>query len=273
MGNRRRITIAIVLVAIAALSFAVIGSWAASPDTYDGSMQTLEDVQGQALAMTASATALATAAALVPGDATSPIANKLMDLSGYMVLVYVFITLEKYLLTLTGGLAFKILIPLGLILIVFAVTCFSSKETMWNFMTKLAAKMIIAALLFWALVPVSLLVTNVINDTYDYAYSDEAASEIEEDSSGFSLGAKVSEKIDELEDAMNKLIEGIAVMIVTTCVIPICVLLLFLLIIRSVTGLNFAMPSVAKLPKASKIVGKLTDSDDDDIDDMDDLID
>ena len=255
MGIRKRITIAIVLVVIAALSFAVIGSWAASPDTYYGSMQTLDDVQGQALAMTASATGLATVAAMVPGDTTTPIANKLMDLSGYMVLVYVFITLEKYLLTLTGGLAFKILIPLGLILIAFAVTCFSSKETMWNFMTKLAAKMIIAALLFWALVPVSLLVTNVINDTYDYAYSDEAAGEIEEDSSGFSLGAKVSEKIDELEDAMNKLIEGIAVMIVTTCVIPICVLLLFLLIIRSVTELNFTMPSVAKLPKASKMRG------------------
>ena len=263
MGIRKRITIAIVLVVIAAISFAAIGSWAASPDTYDGSMQTLEDVQGQALAMTASATGLATAAALVPGDATSPIANKLMDLSGYMVLVYVFITLEKYLLTLTGSLAFKILIPLGLLAFAFAVAFFYGKETLWNITTKVATKMILAAFLFWALVPASLWVTNVINDTYDYAYSDEAAGEIEEDSSGFSLGAKVSEKIDELEDAMNKLIEGIAVMIVTTCVIPICVLLLFLLIIRSVTGLNFAMPSVAKFPKTSKIVGKLTDSDED----------
>ena len=273
MGNRRRITIAIVLVVIAAISFAAVGSWAASPDTYDGSMQTLEDVQGQALAMTASATGLATVAAMVPGDTTTPIANKLMDLSGYMVIVYVFITLEKYLLTLTGSLAFKILIPIGLLLIAIAYAFLSRSEKLGTFMVKLAAKMIVVALLFWALVPASLWVTNVINDTYDYAYSDEAAGEIEEDSSGFSLGSKVSEKIDELEDAMNKLIEGIAVMIVTTCVIPICVLLLFLLIIRSVTGLNFAMPSVAKLPKASKIVGKLTDSDDDDIDDMDDLID
>ena len=99
MGIRKRITIAIILVVIAAISFAVIGSWAASPDTYEGSMQTLENVQGQALAMTASATGLATVAAMVPGDTTTPIANKLMDLSGYMVIVYVFITLEKYLLT------------------------------------------------------------------------------------------------------------------------------------------------------------------------------
>ena len=255
METRRRITIAIVLVVIAALSFTVGGSIASSPDTYDGSMQTLDDVQGQALAMTASATGLATVAAMVPGDTTTPIANKLMDLSGYMVIVYVFITLEKYLLTLTGSLAFKILIPLGLLLIAIAYAFLSRSEKLGTFMVKLAAKMIVVALLFWALVPASLWVTNVINDTYDYAYSDEAAGEIEEDSSGFSLGAKVSEKIDELEDAMNKLIEGIAVMIVTTCVIPICVLLLFLLIIRSVTGLNFAMPSVAKLPKASKMRG------------------
>ena len=268
MGIRKRITIAIVLVVIAALSFAVIGSWAASPDTYDGSMQTLEDVQGQALAMTASATGLATVAAMVPGDTTTPIANKLMDLSGYMVIVYVFITLEKYLLTLTGSLAFKILIPIGLLLIAIAYAFLSRSEKLGTFMVKLAAKMIVVALLFWALVPASLWVTNVINDTYDYAYSDEAAGEIEEDSSGFSLGAKVSEKIDELEDAMNKLIEGIAVMIVTTCVIPICVLLLFLLIIRSVTGLNFTMPSVAKLPKASKMRGGVKKSDDDDLENL-----
>ncbi len=255
MQTRKRITIAIVLVVIAAISFALVGSWAASPDSYQGSMQTLEDVQGQALAMTASATGLATVAAMVPGDTTTPIANKLMDLSGYMVIVYVFITLEKYLLTLTGTLAWKILIPIGLLLIAIAYAFLSNKEKMANFAIKLAAKMIIVALLFWVLVPASLWVTNVINDTYDYAYSDEAAGEIEEDSSGFSLGSKVSEKVEDLEESLNKLIEGVAVMIVTTCVIPICVLLLFMLIIRSVTGLDFAMPSMAKLPKASKLRG------------------
>ena len=68
------------------------------------------------LELTGTATALATGAAAIPGDATTPIANKLADVAGYMVIVYAVIIIEKYLLTITGYIAFKILFPIGCIL-------------------------------------------------------------------------------------------------------------------------------------------------------------
>ncbi len=76
----------------------------------------MNELQKKALELTGTATALATGAAAIPGDATTPIANKLADVAGYMVIVYAVIIIEKYLLTITGYIAFKILFPIGCIL-------------------------------------------------------------------------------------------------------------------------------------------------------------
>ena len=63
-------------------------------------METLDSIENKAIVMTGTSIALATAAALVPGDATTPIANKLADVAGYMVIVSAAIVIEKYLLAL-----------------------------------------------------------------------------------------------------------------------------------------------------------------------------
>ena len=60
----------------------------------------------------------------------------------------------------------------------------------------------------------------------------------------------------EFQNSLNKMIEGVAVMIVTTCIIPLCVLILFLWIVKNVTGLKITVPSLKKLPKASRLLKK-----------------
>ena len=286
-----RVVKVVVFILLAAIVFFGFGGWATSVDTYDGCMETLQEIQGKAMGMTATATGLATVAAAVPGETTTPIANKLMDLAGYMVIVYVFITLEKYLLTLTGFLAFKILIPVGLLLCGGRFLLRNNWERVSNGFLQIAVKLIVLGLLLWALVPASLWTTDMIQNTYEEAYSNDAATlemaedvtetentaeEVEEENEssfwGFldnakekaselvdKAGGAVEEKLGEWEVEMNRMIEGVAVMIVTTCVIPICVLLLFLLIVRTVTGLNFSIPSVRHLPKMSKAVRGQTD--------------
>ena len=57
--------------------------------------------------------------------------------------------------------------------------------------------------------------------------------------------------MEEFENALNKMIEGVAVMIVTTCVIPICVLLLFLWIVQVITGVKIS-PNVVKQKRLVK---------------------
>ena len=139
-----------------------------------------------------------------------------------------------------------------------------------------------------------MLVTNIINDTYDMSYgveteleegvlesideieAEEKAAEKsgEEEKEDFSIKnlwnnivdktsdvtetvkGKVSDGAVEFQNSLNKMIEGVAVMIVTTCIIPLCVLILFLWIVKTVAGLNFAMPGLKKLPKASRLLKK-----------------
>ena len=80
-------------------------------------IQSLDDKKTTALELTAAATAASAAITLIPGDAGTPIADKLADLSSYFLIVVCAIYLEKYLVTITGLAAFKLLIPIGCILL------------------------------------------------------------------------------------------------------------------------------------------------------------
>ena len=103
--------------AVGCISFFAVAPWAENPANYPKTIEMLDSIENKAIVMTGTSIALATAAALVPGDATTPIANKLADVAGYMVIVYAAIVIEKYLLALTGSLTFKLLIPLALLLL------------------------------------------------------------------------------------------------------------------------------------------------------------
>ena len=62
-------------------------------------IQSLDDKKTTALELTAAATAASAAITLIPGDAGTPIADKLADLSSYFLIVVCAIYLEKYLVT------------------------------------------------------------------------------------------------------------------------------------------------------------------------------
>ena len=288
----KKIICIIICVAIGAASFFWAAPKAQNPESYEKTIETLDSLENKALVMTASSTALATAAALVPGDVTTPIANKLADVAGYMVIVYIAIIIEKYLLAMTGLVAFKILLPIALAAI--GISFFLKGETGKVTLRRLACKLAVLGILLWALVPTSALVTNIINDTYDMSYSTESKLEEEvlksvdeieaeekeaessdkEEKEDFSIKnlwnnivdktsdvtetvkGKVSDGAVEFQNSLNKMIEGVAVMIVTTCIIPLCVLILFLWIVKNVTGLNITVPSLKKLPKASRLLKK-----------------
>ena len=274
----------VLALAIAVTSFFGVSKWASDPKTYDGTMETLNELQNKALGLTASATALATGAAAIPGDATTPIANKLVDVAGYTVIVYVAIILEKYLLTLMGMVAFKFLIPIGMIALVISIVLLNDR---WKqIVNQLAMKFMVMGILLWILVPVSAMTTNIINETYaSVRLSPETIQEVKEDElsaaeqeeeetteelskwdqffSKFteiadSAKDKVDTNVKKFQNGLNTIIEGIAVMIVTTCVIPIGVLFLFLWIIRTVTGIQISTGGVGSrlLPKKKEENGK-----------------
>lgn len=283
---KKKLINSVILIVIAGILFFGVSKWATSVDSYAKILDTLNSLQKKALALTGTSTALATGAAAIPGDATTPLANKLMDMAGYMVIVYAVIIIEKYLLTITGYLAFKILIPIALVILV--GTQFINGEWQY-FLKRIAIKGILIGAALWLLVPTSVFVTNVINDTYANSYASEnkliekstKAQKTEEKSEenddkkentsitdfakGFTdkvksvakdAGNAVTGKAEEFQEAFNQMIERIAVMIVTTCVIPLVVLFSFTWILKLITGLNIPSLSLKKLPKSSKIIKK-----------------
>ena len=114
---RNRLIMMLICIGIALASFFVVSKWATSVESYRWVIKTLNGLQKKALGLSGTATALATGAAAIPGEAATPIANKLADVAGYMVIVYAVIIVEKYLLTITGYIAFKILFPIGCVLL------------------------------------------------------------------------------------------------------------------------------------------------------------
>lgn len=291
---QKHLIYSLICIAIALISFFAISKWATSADTYSRIINTLNELQKKALELAGTATALATGAAAIPGDATTPIANKLADVAGYMVIVYAVIIIEKYLLTITGYIAFKILFPIGCILM---ATGNFMKAGWKEFIYRIGIKSIILGILLWGLVPASVWMTNKVNETYAKSYdmdftledteklldkdNDSASAansnktnDIENNNTPSSItdfinnlkdkvsdavdtvGTAASEKIDAIEKGLNKILEGVAVMIVTTCAIPVLVMLTFVWILKNITGLKLPNITQQSIPKVSEMKRK-----------------
>lgn len=110
----RRNALFLILPLLAALlSFFVLAGVASSSEFHKHSIAALEEKQTTVLELSAASAAASAAFTLIPGDAATPIAEQLADLSSHFLVVLCAIYLEKYLLTITGFLAFKILIPVA----------------------------------------------------------------------------------------------------------------------------------------------------------------
>lgn len=197
---QKHLIYSLICIAIALISFFAISKWATSADTYSRIINTLNELQKKALELTGTATALATGAAAIPGDATTPVANKLADVAGYMVIVYAVIIIEKYLLTITGYIAFKILFPIGCILM---ATSNFLKAGWKEFIYRIGIKSIILGILLWGLIPTSVWVTNKVNETYAKSYDMDFALEDTEkllDKDNDSASAADSNKTNDIEN-------------------------------------------------------------------------
>lgn len=115
---KKKIIITITLVCMILCSFFVVGNIASNPQNHQKAIKYLDQKKANVLKLTALSTASSTAITLIPGDTATPIATKLADLTSWFLLILCTIFLEKYLLTITGYAAFKILIPIALLLVI-----------------------------------------------------------------------------------------------------------------------------------------------------------
>ena len=261
-GNQRfKVVFAAIAVVIALLSFFVIADIASSAETHSSTINTLDEKKGTVMGLVAASTAASAAVSLLPGDAGTPIAEKLVDLSSDFLIVITAIYLEKYLLTTLGFAAFKILIPLGCI--IFAGSLFiRNRPALKRSLRRLASKLALFGIAIFLVVPVSIGVSGMIESTYKDSVDEtiaianqttesiESASgqESSEESASTPLdwitgipdnvGNAVSNLTADAQKALNGFIEALAVMIVTSCIIPIVVLVFFLWLVGVILGVD-----------------------------------
>lgn len=255
----KNIIIAVVLLVIAILSVTVISEYATSAEVHSSSIKALDDKKMKAMELTAGVAATSTAISALPGDAATPIAEQVSELTSPLLVVVCAIYLEKFLLTTIGLVSFKFLIPFACLLGVIYI--FSSRDAA----KALAIKFGIFALAISLVIPVSVKVTELIEETFEESISQtyETAGEItneaeksseDEKSSAFAeflkgIGDSVSNLAENAKNALSVFIDAIAVLIITTCVIPIVVIFFFLWIIKMIFGIKINVPAGKMLMK------------------------
>ena len=274
--KQKKIIFALIPIVIALLSFFVIARFTSSTEFNAKTIQSLDDKKTTVMELTAASTAASAAITLIPGDVGTPIANKLADLSSYFLIVLSAIYLEKYLVTITGYAAFKILVPIACV--------FFSGYLLWRkeILRVVAQKFLLFGLAVYLVIPASVKVANMIETTYassiestietakqttdeiesetgesgqmdDKSSNEKSQSDSDSDSKenagGFFSGLfnKVQEGVStataNVENVLNNFIEALAILLVTSCLIPILVLIFFVWLVKMLLGLNIDIPT------------------------------
>ena len=112
LDSKKCITAAVLLL-VAILSITVVGKYASAPENHQKTIASLDEKKQTVMELTAASTVTSALITLLPGDTATPIAEKMADVSGYLLVVLCAIYLEKYLVTITGYVAFTYLIPIA----------------------------------------------------------------------------------------------------------------------------------------------------------------
>ena len=151
---------AAVLLLVAILSITVVGKYASAPENHQKTIASLDEKKQTVMELTAASTVTSALITLLPGDTATPIAEKMADVSGYLLIVLCAIYLEKYLVTITGYVAFTYLIPIACGLWIFNLIFANAT------VRKLAAKLAVFGLAISFVVPASVKISDLIGDTY-----------------------------------------------------------------------------------------------------------
>ncbi len=268
--TKQKAVLAAAMILAAVLSFAVLAGALSAPSLHAGTINALEEKRDTVMGLAAASAAASAGITLIPGDVATPIADKLADLSSAFLVVLCAIYLEKYLVTMTFYVAFRYLVPAVCLLLV--VNLFWQRDWLQRLMVKLVAFTVVIC----AVVPASMGLSGMIERTYSDSIeqtiasteqaveSMENAAGDEEESGG--LGGLLDQVVsgvtqaaeqvtEQVKTLLSRFLEALAVMIVTSCVIPAVVLLSFVWLANTILGMNVTLPKSMPhiVPHRSKV--------------------
>ena len=266
MAKYRRIAVVSILALTIILSCTVFGMKLTDPASYRHTIEVLDRNRTTVLGLSAASAAASAAVSALPSDVCSPLAEQLSEFTTWFLLILSVVFLEKYLLTIFGFAACYILIPAGCCALL--IDCFFPKV----FLRSIGPKLIAFGTALLLVIPTSVWVCDQINSIYSRSIeltveSANAVSEnlIGEMSDGAeenttvideaktilgNLSGSVAGVIEQFRNVLNRFIEATAVMIVTTCLIPILVIAFFVWIVKTLFNAPIILP--AALPKPQR---------------------
>jgi len=249
--REKRVIAAFLCITLAFVSFFGVAKQMTSTRTHAETIAALDEKKATVMELTAASTAASAAITLIPGDTATPIADKVADLSTRFLIVLCAIYLEKYLVIITGYASWYLLIPVGFILL--AVGLLLQKGGIRQVLMQLSTKLIVLGLAIALVIPASVKVSSLIEETYSASIQQtidsatRATEEIESaaqntNKNGLNIFNSIQQGVNDatrnLEQILNRFMEAIAVMIVTSCVIPIVVLLFFWWVVKAIIGIR-----------------------------------
>ncbi|MEF2744871.1 MAG: hypothetical protein U0N57_05465 [Collinsella sp.] len=269
-NKKLQIGFIVALVVLALLSGFVARPHFADTKTWDSTIEVIDQKKGNVLALTTSCVALSAGITALPGDTGTPVAEQLAQLSGNLGIVLAVLYLEKYLLTILWSVGLGILIPFALVL--FAVSLgIHGRWSTSAVLRRVATRVLVVAMIGMALVPASVWVSQKVDETYQVSIEQaeqkatsaaDASSSKSEKKSKVKTDKNVLEQLtegasslltsvtdsaksmtDEVVQQVTDLIEGVIVMIVTSCVIPLLVLAAFLWLGHVLLGIDISGPT------------------------------
>ena len=198
---RKALYVALLVIVALVFAFPVAGVMG-SKETYRGSIEKLDAKAQTVTALVGTTTAASVAISAIPGDTGIPVADKLMDVAADFAIVFGAIYLEKYMLTIFGLAACRVVVPLACALGVGYVLV--REDVTWRAGLRTSAvKLALLALALTLVVPASVQVSNMIEETFEYDAASVSSETAAESAADAGTAAATTESADAADDAQT----------------------------------------------------------------------
>ena len=198
---RKALYVALLVIVALVFAFPVAGVMG-SKETYRGSIEKLDAKAQTVTALVGTTTAASVAISAIPGDTGIPVADKLMDVAADFAIVLGAIYLEKYMLTIFGLAACRVVVPLACALGVGYVLV--REDVTWRAGLRTSAvKLALLALALTLVVPASVQVSNMIEETFEYDAASVSSETAAESAADAGTAAATTESADAADDAQT----------------------------------------------------------------------
>lgn len=241
--------------------------------------QTIEHLEkSQNTIMTFSGTSITTSLAIsaLPDDFASPLASTISDLNTYFIFIFAVLFVEKLIVIEGTKLSLSYIIPAACVL--YIIEILTTKKVFKS----VANKLLILGIFLIMVIPISTHFTeNVCSDYLAYvdetiaetntgatkinevmALSDEESTFFDKLTDAFKTAIQdVSDLLTYFKNVIKKCINSVAIMLVTTFVLPMLILLLFRWLLKELFSLHIQVPNIQiRMPqRKQKLSDKETD--------------